>query len=193
MHPKAQSARWSVIALTLALSAGGCVSEEARIRQEVMRRVAIMDTPHSKMALQIADLGPAAIPYVDEALWDPYLGPAVKADLVNVLHMIRDRRSIPALAKVADSRPIDEVTDPMVRLPMISPAGLSLNAQRAIVMILGVKEQENFGTFDVPFPDLDPAESAARRREYCTNLNKWYKQWRTTYDPSQYSAPAAKK
>jgi hypothetical protein len=183
-----------LILAVLGLGSSGCVSEDARTRQEVMRLVKIMNAPDSEITGQITNLGPRAIPYIAEALDDPYWGLNTKFWLISALHLIGDRHAIPVLVKMADKFPSEEVTNEMVSLSTTSQEQLSVYAQLDIArMLLSVSEREKFGNFEVPFPDLHPEESAARRKEYCTNLNKWYKQWRKNFNPADYATAAATK
>jgi len=174
------------VALMSALVLQGCITEEEKLMQEVMRQVPELGTyGNDSLAVEkLERLGPRALPYVAEALLKPDVTPAQRFWLISVLRGIRDRRAIPALVKVADASPVAEVTEDIVKADE-GPEKISLRARRAIAWILD-PTPGRFGPYHSSFPDPYPPETVAVQKSYYTNLNAWYVKWRPTYDESEY-------
>jgi len=177
---------FKVTAVTAALVLGGCMTEEDRLRQEVLRQVPNLESyGNDSLAVgKLERLGGRAVPYVAEALLDPDVTPAQRFWLISVLKGIGDRRAIPALVKVADASPVAEVTEDIVKAPE-GPEKISLKARRAIAWILD-PTPGRFGPYESSFPDPYPPKTVAVQKNYYTNLNTWYQKWRATYEESAY-------
>jgi len=173
----------------LVLASAGCMTEAETLRQNVMRQVERADRDMEEAdAFEVIDhLGVQTVPYLCEAIVDPRRSPRQVFWITTALSLLRDTRAIPALVRIADACPVADVTDEVIK-DTLGAKMISLDAQRAISKILFPGETGRFGEYYATFEDPFPLHTLAVQRNYYTNLNKWYRQWRATYDEKRCQA-----
>ncbi len=180
----------AALSALLVMASAGCMTVGERLRQNVMRQVERADRDMEEAdAFEVIDrLGVQTVPYLCEAIVDPRRSPHQVFWITTALSLFRDTRAIPALVRIADACPVADVTDEVIK-DTLGAKMISLDAQRAISRILYPGESGRFGEYYTTFPDPFPPHTLAVQRKYYTNLNKWYREWRATYDEKRYEPP----